>query len=208
MIDLKGIKNILFDLGGVLINLDRERCIREFQKLGIKHIEEQIGNSFKSGLFYQLEEDRITPDEFRNKIRGMSSKQVTDNEIDNAWNSFLLEIPSSKLKLLRRLRNSYRVFMVSNTNKIHFDYVVKNSFDAFHGFTMDDYFEKCYLSYELHVSKPDKAFFDAAIRDSGIIPSESLFLDDSQDNINMAQRLGFRTYLVSEKEDYTGKFTL
>ena len=201
MIDLNGIKNIFFDLGGVLINLDKESCLNEFQKLGVQKIEEQIGHSFKSGLFLRLEEGTITPAEFRNKIRQMTKKQVTDEEIDYAWNSFLLDISPSKLELLPELRKHYRVFMLSNTNKIHFDYMKSHNFSVKKGLSINDYFEKCYLSYELHLSKPDKAIFEAVIDDSGVLPQESLFLDDNRQNIETAQLLGFQTYLVAENED-------
>ena len=197
-INLEGIKNIFFDLGGVLVNLDREKCLNEFQKIGVRKVEEQIENSFTRGLFRQLEVGTITPEEFRNEIRQMTDKQVTDSEIDYAWNSFLLYIPCSKLELLLRLRKNYRVFMLSNTNKIHFDYMVSNHFKAKPGFSIDDYFEKCYLSYELHLSKPDKAIFEAIIKDSGALPQESLFLDDNRQNVEAARELGIRSLLVGE----------
>jgi len=208
MIDLIGIKNIFFDLGGVLINLDKEGCLNEFQRLGVKKIEEHIGHSFKSGLFLQLEEGTITPEGFRNEIRQMTHKQVADHEIDYAWNSFLLDIPLSKLELLLKLRKHYRVFMLSNTNKIHFDHMTSFHFNAKTGFSIDDYFEKCYLSYKLHLSKPDKAIFEAVISDSGVLAKESLFLDDNQQNIETAQSLGFQTYLVAENEDFTEKLNI
>ena len=201
MINLDGIKNIFFDLGGVLINLDKERCVHEFQKLGVQEIEEQIGRSFKSGLFLRLEEGTITPDGFRNEIRKMTDKQLTNNEIDAAWNSFLVDIPHSKLELLLKLRKHYRVFMLSNTNKIHFDYMKFHDFSSIAGFSIDDYFEKCYLSHELHLSKPDKEIFEAVIKDSKILPQESLFLDDNRQNIERARNLGFRTYFVAENEE-------
>lgn len=206
MIDLSGIKNIFFDLGGVLIDLDKERCLGEFRKLGIRQIEKQIGNSFKSGLFLRLEEGLITPKEFRNEIRQMTGVKISDAEIDNAWNAFLQEIPVQKLALLKALQSKYRVFMLSNTNKIHFDFMQDNHFCKEKGYSLNDCFEKCYLSYELHLSKPDEAIFRAVIKDSGVSPQESLFLDDNQQNIESAQRLGFQTCLVPENEDFTTKF--
>ncbi|MDR1729116.1 MAG: HAD family phosphatase [Prevotellaceae bacterium] len=203
MINLTGIKNIFFDLGGVLINLDKERCLIEFQQLGIQKIEEQIGHSFKSGLFLRLEEGAITPAEFRNEIRKMSDQRVTDNEIDYAWNCFLLDISPAKLEFLLKLRKDYRVFMLSNTNQIHFERIKTRHFIDKNGHSIDDYFEKCYLSYELHLSKPGKEIFEAVIADSGVAPLESLFLDDNRQNIETAQSLGFRTCCISENENFT-----
>ena len=166
MMNLTGIKNIFFDLGGVLINLDKERCLIEFQRLGIQKIEKQIGRSFKSGLFLHLEEGAITPAEFRNEIRKMTDKPVTDDEIDYAWNCFLLDISPEKLELLLKLRKNYRVFMLSNTNQIHFEHIKTLDFNEKNGRSIDDYFEKCYLSYVLHLSKPGKEIFEAVIADS------------------------------------------
>ena len=205
MINLDGIKNIFFDLGGVLINLDKGRCLNEFQKLGIQKIEEQIGRGLKSCLFRRFEKGIITADEFRNEIRQMTNKQLTDNEIDYAWNSFLLDISPSKLDILLKLQKHYRVFMLSNTNQIHFEYEKSHNFNVKKGFSIDDYFEKCYLSYKLHLSEPDKAIFEAVIKDSGVLPHESLFLDDNLQNIESAQSLGFHIYWVAENEDFTEK---
>ncbi len=198
MMNLTGIKNIFFDLGGVLINLDKERCLVEFQRLGVQRIEEQIGHSFKSGLFLHLEEGTITPAEFRKEIRKMTDKQVTDDEIDYAWNCFLLGISPEKLDFLLKLRKDYRVFMLSNTNQIHFERIKTHDFNNRNGRSIDDYFEKCYLSYELHLSKPGKEIFEAVIFDSGVLPQESLFLDDNLQNIETAQSLGFHTCWVKE----------
>ena len=97
------------------------------------------------------------------------------------------------------------MFLLSNTNEIHFEYVKRRYFCS-GGYMLDDYFEKCYLSYELHLSKPDKAIFEAVIRDSGVLPEESLFFDDSESNILSAQNIGFHTHLVVENNDLTGIF--
>ena len=108
----KGIKNLLIDLGGVLINLDRQRCIENFQKLGLRNVEELLDISNQDGILMQQEKGLITPAEFRNGVREMIGKVVSDKQIDAAWNSFLVDIPTHKLDLLLKLREKYVVYLL------------------------------------------------------------------------------------------------
>ena len=112
----KGIKNLLIDLGGVLINLDRQRCIENFQKLGLRNVEELLDISNQDGILMQQEKGLITPAEFRNGVREMIGKVVSDKQIDAAWNSFLVDIPTHKLDLLLKLREKYVVYLLSNAS--------------------------------------------------------------------------------------------
>ena len=143
----KGIKNLLIDLGGVLINLDRQRCIENFQKLGLRNVEELLDISNQDGILMQQEKGLITPAEFRNGVREMIGKVVSDKQIDAAWNSFLVDIPTHKLDLLLKLREKYVVYLLSNTNEIHWKWTCKNLF-PYRTFKVEDYFEKTYLSFE------------------------------------------------------------
>lgn len=190
--DLVGVENIFCDLGVVLIDLDMERCMKSFQDLGVMDIAAQVGQSFKAGLFFALEEGTITPAEFRNAIRSKTDRIITDEQIDDAWNSFLATIDPRKLMLLKKIRQRYKVFMLSNTNKIHFDYMEVHSFEKGKGFGLTDCFDKCYLSYELHLSKPNREIFDAVLNDAGAMPENSLFIDDNARNIATAARMGFK----------------
>ncbi|MCQ2217738.1 MAG: HAD family phosphatase [Paludibacteraceae bacterium] len=205
--DLKGVENIFCDLGVVLIDLNMERCMESFKRLGVMDIASQVGQSFKAGLFFALEEGTITPDEFRNAIRSKSDKTITDDQIDDAWNSFLETIDPRKLMLLKKLRQTYRVFMLSNTNKIHFDYMAVHSFEKEKGFALTDCFDKCYLSYELHLSKPGREIFEAVLRDAGATPENSLFIDDNARNIATAARMGFKVCHYRNIDDFIDVFT-
>ena len=128
-----------------------------------------------------------------------------DEEIKEAWFAFLLDIPQKKLDLLLELKKSYKVFMLSNTNAIHFPEIKRKYFEK-DGHNLSDYFDKCYLSYEIHQNKPAKEIFDFMIRDSAILPQESLFIDDGRTNIEMAKGLKFQTYLAKEQEDFSHLF--
>ena len=115
----KGIKNLIFDFGGVLINLDRQRCVENFRKLGLEKVDELLGMYSQQGIFMQHEKGLISSAEFRENIRGLLTKKVTDEQIDAAWNSFLVDIPRFKLDMLLKLREKYVVYLLSNTNEIH-----------------------------------------------------------------------------------------
>ena len=201
----KGIKNLLIDLGGVLINLDRERCIENFKKIGFQNIEEKFGTHQLDGIFLQQEKGLVTPAEFRDGIREMMGKMVSDKQIDAAWNSFLVDIPTYKLDLLLKLREKYVVYLLSNTNDIHWKLVCKNAFPS-RTFKVEDYFEKTYLSYEMKMAKPEPEIFKAVTEDAGIDPKETFFIDDSEINCKVAQELGISTYTPKAGEDWSHLF--
>ena len=201
---MKGITRVLFDFGGVLVNLDKQRCLQAFTNIGLR-VDSFISKYTQSGIFLGLERGELSADDFRGAIKEMSSHDVSDEAIDFAWNSFLLDIPHYKLDLLLALRKQYRVLMLSNTNAIHFEQVALREF-AKNGLSIDNYFDHCYLSYQLGLAKPDKAIFDYVLEKEQVPASEILFLDDGVQNIEMAQELGFQTYLVKENEDFSSIF--
>lgn len=203
----KGIRNLLIDFGGVLIDLDRQKCIDNFKKLGFENVEELLNIYHQQGLFLQFEKGLITPSEFRDGIRNMMKKDVSDQQIDSAWNSFLLEIPRYKLDLLLKLREKYVVYLLSNTNLIHWKWACKNAF-PYRTFQVENFFERTYLSFEMKMSKPDPSIFEHVISDAGIKASETLFIDDSLENCRVAQRLGINTYTPKAGEDWGHLFNM
>ncbi|MEG1333866.1 MAG: HAD family phosphatase [Bacteroides sp.] len=197
----KGIKNLLIDFGGVLINLDRPRCIENFKKLGLSDADEMLDVYHQQGIFMEQEKGLITASEFRNGIRDKMGKIVTDRQIDTVWNSFLVDIPTFKLDLLLKLREKYVVYLLSNTNEIHWKWSCKHAF-PYRGFRVEDYFEKIYLSYEMKMVKPDAEIFEAVIDDAGIDPKQTFFIDDSEANCATARTLGMSTYMPQAGEDW------
>ncbi len=192
-------------MGGVLIDLNKQACINAFKKLGFEDVENFIGEYVQADFFLQLERGTISPEKFYTIIREKVKKNIDDEEIKEAWFAFLLDIPQKKLDLLLELKKSYKVFMLSNTNAIHFPEIKRKYFEK-DGHNLSDYFDKCYLSYEIHQNKPAKEIFDFMIRDSAILPQESLFIDDGRTNIEMAKGLKFQTYLAKEQEDFSHLF--
>jgi putative hydrolase of the HAD superfamily len=200
MIDFSGIKALVFDFGGVLINLDKQRCIDNLYRITGYDFSNMVGNYLQAGFFLKLEKGLVSEQEFYNEVRKYSRFPVADEQIRDAWISFLLDVPIEKKKLLLALHKKYRVYMLSNTNAIHVNYCMPLIFDS-GGYSRTDYFDKCYLSNEIHMAKPDREIFEFVLADSGLNASECLFLDDGKVNIEVAASLGFQTYLTAPYED-------
>ena len=197
---LAGIRNLLFDLGGVIINLDRQRCVDALTALGDEKADEMLGLSVQRGTLMDLEEGKISPSDFFKRMRQKIGKAVSDEEIVHALNELLIGIPLDRLTLLRKLRQRFNVMMLSNTNPIMFDTKIAECF-AQEGLSITDYFDDVYLSYRLLSCKPYIAIFKKVIELSRIVPQETLFFDDSQKNLDAAASLGFKTFLVTPDRD-------
>ena len=203
------LKLIIFDFGGVLINLNRQAAVDKLIALGVYDADELLNNYVQSGLFLDLESGAVTPDEFRAALRTKYQLEgITDEQIDEAFLAFLLDVPEEKLQLLRKLKTSarnevdepVRIVMLSNTNAIHFPYCIKKHFE-YDGYKMSDYFDALYLSYEMKASKPDEEIFLKLLDAEQVKPCECLFLDDGPRNIQTASHLGFQTHLVQSDDD-------
>jgi HAD hydrolase, family IA, variant 3 len=201
----ENIKNLVFDLGGVIMDLKRERCVEALEALGMKDAESMLGLYKQTGPFLELEEGKLSPAEFRDAMREKIDGDVTDGQLDNALNKFLVGIPLERLRALKKLRGKYKVFMLSNTNPIMFDSKIKECFRA-DGLEVDDYFDGLCLSYKAKCSKPDSRIYLNMVDKFGINPEETLFFDDSQKNLDAAEKIGFKTYLVEPGTEFTEAF--
>ena len=201
----KNIKNIVFDLGGVLVDLDFKAAINGLQKAGFANVKEQLQTLHQGGIFQKFELGEMSADEFRTAIRENSTVELTDEEVDNLWNAMFLESPREKLELILDLRGKYMVYLLSNTNSIHWDYVCKNAFN-YRGFRVKDYFEETFLSYEMHLAKPDKAIFEKVLQDANLLPEETLFIDDSEANCKAAEEVGIHAHHYHIGDDLSKVF--
>ena len=201
----KNIKNIVFDLGGVLVDLDFKAAINGLQQAGFANVKEQLQSFDREGIFQKFELGEMTAEEFRTAIRENSTVTLTDEEIDALWNAMLLEIPREKLELILDLRGKYMVYLLSNTNSIHWDYVCKNAFN-YRGFRVNDYFEETFLSYEMHLAKPDKAIFEKVLQDANLLAEETLFIDDSEANCKAAEEVGIHAHHYHIGDDLSKVF--
>jgi len=194
--NLSTINTLLFDLGGVVLNIAPQKTIEAFTKLGLTDIQNQITHGHHSGLFKAFEQGSITETEFILEIRKEILTEATDQEIIQAWNAMLLDMPIQRVQIIEKLKEKYRVYLLSNTNSIHrscFDTSAR-AYDK-----LSQLFHQVYYSYELKVSKPDKRAFEKVIEASGLTPATTLFLDDSPQNIETAKAMGFQTVLISDE---------
>lgn len=190
------IKNLLFDLGGVIMDIRKDNCVQALARLGVENPGQYLGDYGQKGPFGELEEGMITPDEFRAFIRSKISGEVTDRQIDDAFCEFLIGIPARRLRQLQELRKRYGIYLLSNTNQIMWDSRIARDFTV-DGKQREDYFDGMVTSFEAKALKPAPRIFEHAISRLGIDPAQTLFLDDSADNLKGAEALGFHTALVS-----------
>jgi glucose-1-phosphatase len=194
------ISTIIFDLGGVLINLDKERCVKAFSALGFDDIGRYLGHFQHTGLFIDLEKGFVTPEQFVSEVMKSCPKTTDKQQIIDAWCAFLLEIPVEKLHMLVELKKRFRIIMLSNSNAIHFSFIKQTQFEA-QGFTLDMCFDKLYLSFEMGTAKPDDLIFEKLLANEGAPVNSFLFLDDGEKNIEKAAEMGIQTYHVAAREN-------
>lgn len=190
---LNGIRNIIFDLGGVLLNIDPKKTIDAFGKLGMEQLVGDKGLSYDHEIFYLMEQGRITSDEFRQGVLELLPTQVSFQEIDDAWTAMLLDFPAIRVELVKNLRNDFKIYLFSNTNAIHVE-KFHSIFRKQHGFEVSTLFDKDFYSNEIGYRKPSPESFKEIIRLSGINPEESLFIDDSFQNVESAIASGLKGF--------------
>lgn len=197
---MKTIKNIIFDLGGVLLNIDTAKTNEAFEKLGVKDFKNNYSLYKADDLFDDLEKGKVSETEFFDGIRNISKLSLHDNDIRNAWNALILDFRTESLKHLEQLKTRYSLYLLSNTNSIHHH--------AFHkSFTMqtgrqnfDDYFTRAYYSHQIGLRKPEKEIYSFALQDAGIIAEETIFIDDLLKNTEAAAALSINTHHLQPDE--------
>lgn len=204
---LENIKNIIFDFGGVLVNLDKQRCVKAFNAIGANDISYYVDECRQEDLFHDLEIGRSTAEQFCDEVRRKTGLcEVSDKDICDAWNALLVNIPSERIEMLLKMKEKYSLYLLSNTNAIHWDMSCEKLF-PYKGHNVNDYFKKIFLSYKMHLVKPEEAMFRQIISETNINPKETLFLDDSQANCDGAEKLGINSYLVKSGDDWISLFS-
>lgn len=196
--DLTNIKNIIFDLGKVLLNLDFNATIEAFRNLGFNGNVLDHALVYKDPVFYELETGKITPAEFYNKVRKiLNNPEITDLQIEDAWYAMIRDIPASRVEVLQKLAENYKVYLFSNTNQIHIERLHQKFRKEF-GIEFPSLFVKDFYSHEIHFGKPDVNSYLKVIELSGVKPEESLFVDDLEKNIEGAQKAGLKTFWLRD----------
>ncbi|MGE9311409.1 HAD family hydrolase [Niabella sp. CJ426] len=190
------IKNILFDFGGVFYDLDFSKTSEAFKALGFTDFDNQFTQYQADTLFQQLETGAIGPEVFFGNIQSLLPAPVTHEQIRNAWNALLLGYRSTSLAYLAELKKEYQLFLLSNTNQIHYDYFTAQLLEQTPYPSLESFFTKAYYSQQVGLRKPDTEVFEHILKDAGIKAEETLFIDDSYTNFPNAEKLGMKIYLL------------
>ena len=206
MID-KSVKAVIFDFGGVIININYTDTIEAFKALGIADFEAMYTQAQQSDLFNQIETGKISAQRFINGILDFLPTGTTPNEVVSAWNAMIKDVPAKTIDLLIELKEKgYRIFLLSNTNEIHFDAAIR-AWDKTTRQRPDTIFDTVYLSHEMEMRKPNSKIFDFVCQQEGLVPAETLFIDDSIQHIEGAASSGLQTHHLLRQENLYALFS-
>lgn len=195
------IRNIIFDYGGVIIDLAMQRTEDAFIQLGVQDFHLHFNQLIQSAVFDQFDKGKITEQEFHLQLNLELGTQLSDEQINDAWNAMLGGIPPEKLKLLQDIKRRFRTFLLSNTNIIHLKQLTKYMVQSLGRPNLDPYFEKVYYSFVVGLRKPDAAIFLKVLEENNLLPAETLFIDDSPQHVEGARTVGLHAILYDPKED-------
>jgi FMN phosphatase YigB (HAD superfamily) len=195
------VKNIIFDLGGVIINLNYQLTRKAFENLGVANFNDLYTQHHANPLFEQLEVGAIEPEAFYEALREATGLALNNSQIETAWNAMLLDFPVERLLWLDQIKNKYNIYLFSNTNAIHY-----KAFTTIYAQTaplvglnpnFNHFFKTAYYSHTLKQRKPAIAAFEAVLQDAKLDPAQTLFIDDTISNIEGAQKAGLQTLFLS-----------
>ena len=194
------IKSIIFDLGGVILNLDYSKTAIEFKKIGVLHFKKLYSQKKQTLLFDNFEKGKIKPGEFISSLKDSENLKIKEIDFINAWNAMLLEIPIEKLKFIYGLKKDYKIFLLSNTNEIHIkkfkeDLKKNNMLKQFY-----NCFDKIYYSSRMGKRKPEKSCFNQVLEENGLMAENTLFIDDSIQHIEGAKKAGIKTFHLEKNK--------
>lgn len=184
------IKNIIFDFGGVLLPIEISKTALEFERLGLSDFENIYSMKKQVRFFDDFEKGNIPASAFRSEIRKHYKRPLSDEEIDFAWNALLGELPPERFNFLKELGEKYNLYLLSNTNSIHHSAFINTLNQTFGKDQFEKLFVKTYYSFQMGSRKPDKRIFGMVIKDSGVAPQETIFIDDNLNNALAAQSTG------------------
>ncbi len=193
------IKNLVFDLGGVLLDIEFKRTFDAFSKLGINNAYKLNDYPDVLNLFMELERGQHSPEIFRKRFRVLTGFDGCDHDLDDAFNALLIGFVPARVERVRELGIKYKTFILSNTNAIHCHHYNQQLYETMGIKNLDHLVDKAYYSHDLGSRKPEQEIYLRMLRDSGIKANESLFIDDRQENLDAARELGLEVMLVDEQ---------
>lgn len=203
---MEKIKNVIFDFGVVIINIDPSAVKKRMAQKGISNIDELHQKLMESNIYNRLETGEITADEFRLAIKEIVDAPLTDDEIDDAWNAMILDIPRERIKFLTRLKSKYKIYLLSNTNSIHWKYYDQYFQDNYDYPSLSTFFAEAWYSYLMGVRKPDPEIFKMVLDEGKLDPSETAFVDDILENVDAAATIGIHPVHLPEGKEIMDLF--
>ncbi len=195
---MKNLKNIIFDYGNVIFEINFERTQSALLQLGITNVEAFFAHKNHNQLFDDFETNTSSANEFRAGIRkAADNNDLTDQQIDDAWNSLLIGVSANNHDVLLEMKTKYRTFLLSNNNEIHYNWIIKHINENYNIDNYNDYFEKAYFSHLMNMRKPNVNIFEHVILENNLNPAETLFIDDSPQHIEGAKKAGLHTLLMN-----------
>ena len=196
------IKNIAFDLGGVVLALSYEQAVQRFEEIGLKNARQHLDVFEQKGIFGDLESGRITAEDFRRELSVLVGRNLTAEECYTAWHGYVDHVPQHNLDTILSLRaRGYKVCLLSNTNPYMMQWANKD-FDG-KGHPISYFFDALYLSYECKVMKPNREIFEIMLKGQASLPQETIFIDDGPRNVEVATAMGMLTLCPRNNEDWT-----
>jgi putative hydrolase of the HAD superfamily len=199
-INLQGIKNIIFDLGQVLLNIDPNLSAKAFAKLGIREGVDFWGSRSSNEMLIRFEKGAIPADEFRQIALEKLVPGIKPQEVDEAWNALLLDFPARKVEKLNSLRKTFLIFLLSNTNQIHNECYM-GRFENENGYGLGELFDRLWFSHQIGLVKPDPEIFRYVLNDGGLNPEETLFIDDTLVHVEAARSVGINGWHLLPETD-------
>ena len=195
---MKNIEAIIFDLGGVILNIDYNLTRSSFEEAGVSHFDNMYSQSTADELFKRLETGKISEDDFYNAFRDCTSTSISNEQMESCWNAMLLDFREDTLMFLDTVKTKYRTFLLSNTNIIHYKKFEKIYYQKQRGNAFDAFFEKTYYSFDMGLRKPDADCYNLVLNNNRLSPATTLFIDDTDKNIATAKMLGMQTILLEK----------
>lgn len=195
------INAIIFDLGGVIINLDINNTITEFNKLSSVPFESLFTQLQQTPIFDLFDKGLVNENDFFSELKTVLNGNPTDEQMIFAWNAMLLDFPKHRLDLLMTLKSKYRLFLLSNTNETHITAFEKSLYKEHQYKNLEPFFEKVYYSCRMGMRKPDTEIFESVLKENNLNPSETLFIDDTIHHVNGALKKYIQAYLLDKKMD-------
>lgn len=194
------IKNIIFDFGGVVLDIDPQLTINELVNLGFKDFNKLLTPDFTEEIIGKFERGILTPEVFRTKLKSFLDIDITDQQLDDAWNSLLYDIPAERIGIIEQVKKNYQIILLSNSNEIHYDLFVRDLQLRFGYREFDELFHKAYFSFDLHLLKPNPEIYEFVIYQHELVLENTLFIDDKTENIEAAKKIGLKTYQLNKPE--------